>query len=71
MAGRGYGVLGTVINTGRSVHVICLLKSRPSGVYGYKAFQDSTRNDFQLRKDSFVSILGITDQALDGNKVIP
>ena len=71
MAGRRTGLFRAVINTGRSIHVIRFLKSRPSGVDGYKPFQDTSRNDLQLRKDPFVPILGIADQPLDRNKVIP
>ena len=71
MARRWAGLFRAIINTGRSIYVIRFLKTRPSGVDGYKPFQDTSRNDLQLRKDSFVPILGIADQPLDCNKVIP
>ena len=56
---------------GRCLQIILFLKPAPSGIDNDKSFEQSFGNDTELRKDSFVSILGIIENTLNSNEIIP
>ena len=57
---RSGSLLRAVIYTCRSIDIVIFLKSGPSGIDGNKTFEDSLRDDFKLRQQSFISVFRIT-----------
>ena len=62
--GRGIHTLGSLI-------IIAFLETGPPWIDGDESFQNTIFHHTDLRQNGFVSILGVIEHTLNGNKIVP